>query len=79
MSWGENFQKVNKRRGEGGIYWKPESTVRKEIPFKNVSVKAMFPLTVFKILLFISRIILSPAQRGTGNERGNLYTVETAI
>ena len=36
---------------------------------QNVPVKAVFTVTVFKILLYEGRLLLSPAQRGTGNER----------
>ena len=41
-------------------------TIRKLIEY---SLKAMFTLTVFRILLFKGRLVLSPAQRGTGSER----------
>ena len=40
-----------------------------EYSFKNLLVKAVFTLAVFEILLFVSRTVLSPAQRGTGSER----------
>ena len=48
-----------------------QSTIRKLIEYslKNVSVKAMFTLTVFEILLSEGRSVLSSAQRGTGSER----------
>ena len=48
-----------------------QSTIRKLIEYslKNVSVKAMFTLTIFEILLSEGRSVLSPAQRGTGSER----------
>ena len=36
--------------------------------FKNVLVQVMFTLTVFKILLFECRSVLSLAQRGTRSE-----------
>ena len=35
----------------------------------KVLVKGVFTLTVFKILLYVGRMILSPVQRGTGSER----------
>ena len=36
---------------------------------KNVRLKAMFTLTVFEILLFKVRWVLTPAQWGTWSER----------
>ena len=36
---------------------------------QNVPVKAVFTVTVFKILLYEGRLLLSPAQRGAENER----------
>ena len=46
-------------------------TIRKLIKYslKNSLVKIVFIVTVFEILLFEGRLVLSPAQRGTGNER----------
>ena len=35
-------------------------------------VKAIFTLTVFEILLFKGRLVLSPTQRVTGSERVNV-------
>ena len=35
----------------------------------KVFVKGVFTLTVFKILLYVGRMILSPVQRGIGSER----------
>ena len=37
--------------------------------FKNYPVKVTSTLTVFEILLFECRSVLSPAPRGTGSER----------
>ena len=36
---------------------------------QNVPVKVVFTVTVFEILLYEGRLLLSPAQRGAGNER----------
>ena len=45
--------------------------IRKLIEYflKNICVKAMFTLTVFEILLFKGRSLLTPAQRGTRSKR----------
>ena len=45
--------------------------IRKLIEYflKNICVKVMFTLTVFEILLFEGRSLLTPAQRGTRSER----------
>ena len=50
-------------------------TIRKliEYSFKNVTVKAMFSLTVSKILLFKGWSVLPPSRRGAGSERVNVY------
>ena len=52
-------------------------TIRKLIEYslKNVPVKAMFILTVFKILLSKCRLVLSPAQQGTGSERAKIWEI----
>ena len=42
-----------------------------EYSLKNVLVRAMFTLTAFEIFLSKGRLVLSPAQRGTGSERVN--------
>ena len=47
------------------------STVKYSL--KNVAAKAMFTPTVFKILISEDKSVLSPAQRGTGSERVNVY------
>ena len=49
-------------------------TIRKLVKysFKNVPAKAIFPLTVFEILLSEGTSVLSPAQRGTVSERVNV-------
>ena len=43
--------------------------------FSNVlskrSVKATFTLTVFELSLFVGKMVVSPAQWGTGSERVN--------
>ena len=39
-----------------------------EYSSKNVVVKAMLALTIFEILLFLGRSVLSPAQRGARSE-----------
>ena len=46
-------------------------TIRKLIEYslKNIPVKAMFTITVFEILLFEGRSVLSLTQQGTGSER----------
>ena len=46
-------------------------TIKKLIKYslKFFSVKAVFTVTVFEILLFEGRSVLSPAQRGTGSEK----------
>ena len=46
------------------------NTIRKIIKYflKNVSVKAMFTLTAFDILLLKGKLVSSTAQRGTGSE-----------
>ena len=41
----------------------------KELRIKSKTFKKMFTLTVFEILLFEGRSVMSPAQRGTGNEK----------
>ena len=43
--------------------------------FENVSVKVMLTLTIFEILLFKSRSVLSPIQQGSGSETVNSSTV----
>ena len=45
--------------------------IRKLIKYslKIVLVRAMFTTTVFEILLFEGRLVLSPAKRGTESER----------
>ena len=50
------------------LTWKAHSS-------KNVLVKAMFFITVFKIFLFKGRSVLSPTQRGTESERAKFYTL----
>ena len=46
-------------------------TIRKFLQYslKNFLVKAIFTLTVFEILLFQGRLVLSPTQQGTGSVR----------
>ena len=44
-----------------------------EYSLKNVPAKAMFTLTVSEMLLSKVKSVLSPAQRGTGSERVNIY------
>ena len=39
-----------------------------EYSLKNILVKAIFTSTVFKILLFVGRFVLSPAQQGIRSE-----------
>ena len=39
--------------------------------FKNILAKAAFTLTVFEILLFVGRTVLSPIQGGAGSKRVN--------
>ena len=55
--------------------YQPES-IRKVIKysFKNVTVMIMFTLTIFKILLFLGRSVLSPAQQSAGSERAKLFS-----
>ena len=42
-----------------------------EYSLKNDSVKTIFNLTAFEILLFEGRLALSPVQQGTGSKRAN--------
>ena len=48
-------------------------TIRKLIKYslKNIPAKAAFTLTVFEILLFEGRTVLSPVQGGAGSKRVN--------
>ena len=43
-------------------------TIRNLIEYSLKNVKATFTLTIFEILLFEARSVLSPAQQGTGSE-----------
>ena len=45
-----------------------------EYSLKNCLLKEMFSLTVFEIVLFKGRSVLSPAQRVTGSERVKKYS-----
>ena len=47
-------------------------TMRKlfEYSLKSVLVKTIFSLIVFEILLLENRLVLSSAQRGTGERKG---------
>ena len=47
----------------------PSEHLPMSVFFKKLLVKAMFAFTVFELLLFENRSVLSPAQRGTGSER----------
>ena len=48
-------------------------TIRKLIKYslKSIPTKAAFTLTVFEILLFEGRTVLSPVQEGAGSKRVN--------
>ena len=50
------------------------NTIRKLIKYslKKIRVKAMFTTTVFEMLLFVGKMVLSPTQRDTGSERVNV-------
>lgn len=52
--------------------------IRKLVEYflKNVRVKSMFTLTVFEMLLFDGRTILSPSQRGAGRERVSRFSFQ---
>ena len=56
-------------------------TIRKliEYSFKNVTVKAMFSLTDFKILLFKGWSVLPPSRRDAGSERVNVYFLKILL
>ena len=44
-------------------------SVNLQYSLKDVRVKAVFTVTVFEILLFEGRSVLSPDQQGTGSKR----------
>ena len=50
------------------------NTIRKLIKYslKKIRVKAMFTTTIFEMLLFVGKTVLSPTQRDTGSERVNV-------
>ena len=56
-------------------------TIRKLTKYflKNFHVKAMFTLTVFKILLVKCKSVLSPVKRCTGSERNNLILFDLLL